>query len=154
MVISSTDPSGGPAKVLGIDFDNKLIMSTAAHKCATKAACKTRSLLRVRWFYSVSDLLLLYKSHVLSYIEYRTAGLHFASTSVLNEIDDVQSRFLCQLEVSEESAFAHFNLAPLNVRRDISILGIIHRASLNLGLSLLWILFRAEARAPARDRSS
>ena len=90
MVISSTDPSGGPAKVLGIDFDNKLIMSTAAHKCATKAALKTRSLLRVRRFCSVSDLLLLYKSHVLSYIEYRTAGLHFASSSVLNEIDDVQ----------------------------------------------------------------
>ena len=79
------------------------------------------------------DLVLLYTSHVLSYIEYRTAGLHFASTSVLNEIDDVQSRFLRQFEVSEESAFAHFNVAPLNVRRDISILGIIHRASLNLG---------------------
>ena len=102
----------------------------------------------------MSDLLLLYKSQVLSYLEYHTAGLHFASTSVLNEIDDVQSRFLRQLEVSEESAFAHFNLVPLNVSRDISILGIIHRASLNLGLSLLWIFFRAEARAPARDLRS
>ena len=113
-----------------------------------------KSLLRVRRFYSVSDLLLLYKSHVLSYIEYRTAGLHFAGTSVFNEIDDVQSRFLRQLAVSEESAFAHFNLAPLNVRRDTSILGVIHRASLNLGPPLLWICFRAEARAPARDLRS
>ena len=145
IVNSTTDPSGGPAKVLGIDFDNKLIMNTTAHTCKIKAACKTRSILRVRRFYSVSNLLLLHKSHVLSCVEYRTAGLHFVSTSVLNEIDGVQSRFLRQLKVFEESAFAHFNLAPLNVRRDISILGSIHRASLNLGPPLLWKFFRAEA---------
>ena len=40
IVMSTTDPSGGPAKVLGIDFDSKLVMRTAAHKCATKAAWK------------------------------------------------------------------------------------------------------------------
>ena len=112
-------------------------MTTAAHKCAIKAALKNQYFFRVRWFYFVSDLWLLYNSHVLSYIEYRTAGLHFASTSALKEIDDAQSRFLRQLEVSEEFAFAHFNLAPLNVRCDISILGIIHRSSLNLGPPLL-----------------
>ena len=65
MVISIANPSGGSVKVLGIDFDSKMVMSTAAHKCATKAARKTMSLLRVRRFYSVSDLLLLYKSHGL-----------------------------------------------------------------------------------------
>ena len=73
----------------------------------------------------MSDLLLLYKSIVLSYIEYRTAGLHFASTSMLNEIDEVQSRFLRQLAVPEESAFGNFNLASLSVQRDISILRVI-----------------------------
>ena len=29
MGISTTDPSGGPAKVLGIDFESKLVMSSA-----------------------------------------------------------------------------------------------------------------------------
>ncbi len=93
MIISTTDACGGPAKLLGIDFDNKLIMATAAHKCAKKAAWKSKSLLRVRRFYSTPDLVMLFKSHVLSFIEYRTAGIHFASTNVLVEVDDVLKRF-------------------------------------------------------------
>ncbi len=71
---------------------------------------------------------MLFKSHVLSYIEYRTARVHFASTNVLNELDDVQTRFVRQLDLDEVSAFMSLNLAPLCVRRDISILGVIHRA--------------------------
>ena len=66
MVIFTADPSGGPANVLGIDFDSKSVMSTAAHKCATNAEWKPGFLLGDRKFYSVSDLLLLYKSNVLS----------------------------------------------------------------------------------------
>ena len=91
-------------------------------------------------------LLLLYKSHVLPYIEYRTAGLHFDNANALNEIDNVQSRF--HADLSQKCDFAHFHLGPLNVRNDNNILGIIHKASLNLGPPLLWKLFRAETRAP------
>ena len=129
MIVSTTSVCGGPAKILGIEFDSKLVMGTASHNCAAKAAWKIRSLLRIHRFYSVNDLILLYKAHVLSYIEYRTPGLHFASTSVLHEIDDVQSRFLRQINVSDEAAFDSFNLAPLSVRRDIAMLGVIHRAA-------------------------
>ena len=138
-------------KLLGIDFDNKLQMGSATHKCATKAALKTRALLRSRRFYNHVDLIMLYKSHVLSYIEYRTAGIHFATTSVLIELDDVQSRFLRQLDLSEESALMDFNLAPLNVRRDIAILGVIHRAVLHQGPPCLWRFFR---RAEDHNRRS
>ena len=56
--------------------------------------------------------------------------MHFASTSVLREIDDAQARFLQQIDVSEVSAFMNFNLAPLNARRDIGMLGCIHRTAL------------------------
>jgi hypothetical protein len=133
MIISNVAPHGGPAKLLGIEFDNKLIMASATHKCARKAAWKTKSLLRVRRFYTVLDLVVLYKSHVLSYIEYRTAGVHFASTSVLNGLDDVQRNFLRQLDLNEIDAFMSFNVAPLCVRRDIAVLGVIHRAALREG---------------------
>ena len=150
MVVSTTEACGGPAKLLGIEFDCKLVMSIASHKCATKAAWKTRSLLRVRRFYSTNDLVMLYKSHVLSFIEYRTSGLHFASTSVLNQIDDVQSRFLRQIGVSDEIAFVHFNLAPLGVRRDIGILGVIHRAARCAGPPQLWKFFRRDSGTPSR----
>ena len=78
-------------------------------------------------------MIMLYKSHILSYIEHRIAGIHFACTSVLAEVDDVQSRFITQLELSEEAAFMHLNLVPLNVRRDIRTLRVIHRAALRKG---------------------
>ena len=115
--------------IMGIDVDSKRVVSRASRQCATKAAWKTRFLLRVRRFYSFFELILLNKSHVLSYIEYRTPGLHFASTSVLDEIDQVQTMFLRQIGGSEEAAFDSFNVAPLRVRRDISMLGVIHKAA-------------------------
>ena len=87
---------------------------------------------------------------MLSYIEHRTAGVHFASTSVLKELDDVQVRFLHQLELSEESAFMNWNLAPLGVRRDIAMLGVIHRAAHQDGPPELWKFFRRDFRPTAR----
>ena len=145
MIISNVDACGGPAKLLGVEFDCKLLMATAVHKCARKAAWKTKALLRSRRFYSVVDLVMLFKSHVLSFIEYRTPGVHFASSSVLLELDDVQSRFLRQIDLSEESALMTFNLAPLCVRRDISILGVIHRAAMCAGPPMLWKYFRLDS---------
>ena len=142
MVISNVEGVGGPVKLLGVQFDNKLIMNTASTKCAKKAAFKLKSLLRCRRFYSTVDLVMLYKSHVLSFIEYRTPALHFASSSVLNEIDDVQVRFVREIGLSEEFAFMSFNLAPLQVRRDIAMLGVIHRAASRSGPPQLWRFFQ------------
>ena len=119
-------------------------MHKAVHKCAIQASLKSRSLLRCRRFYNTADMIMLYKSNILCYIEYRTAGIHFACTSVLAEVDDVQSRFITQLELSEEAAFMHFNMALLCVRRDISILGVIHRAALRKGPPELLKFFRRE----------
>ena len=153
MIISNVAPHGGPAKLLGIEFDNKLIMASATHKCARKAAWKTKSLLRVRRFYTVLDLVGLYKSHVLSYIEYRTAGVHFASTSVLNGLDDVQRNFLRQLDLNEIDAFMSFNVAPLCVRRDIAVLGVIHRAALREGPPQLWKFFIADLESRRDSRT-
>ena len=152
MIVSTTDACGGLVKLLGVEFDSKLVMATATHKCAKKAAWKTKSLLRVRRFYSTPDVVMLFKSHVLSYIEYRTAGVHFASTSVLNELDDVQTRFVRQLGLDEISAFMSFNLAPLCVRRDIAILGVIHRAVLRAGPPQLWKFFRVDSVPTRRER--
>ena len=93
------------------------------------------------------DLMMLYKSHVLSFIEYGTPGVHFASASVLKDLDDVQKLFLVQIGISEETAFMDFNLAPLNVRRNIAMLGCIHRAANCKGPPPLW---RFSAEQPPR----
>ena len=68
MIISTVEPLGGHIKMLGIEFDGKLVMHSAAHKCAVKASWKMKSLLRARRFYSITDLIMLYKSHVLSFV--------------------------------------------------------------------------------------
>ena len=47
-IISTTEPFGGPVKFLGIEFDGRLVMNCAAHKCVAKAAWKMRFLLDVR----------------------------------------------------------------------------------------------------------
>ena len=113
MILATVDPFGCPIKLLGIDFDSKLNMRVAVHNCAIRAAWNKKLLLRCRRFYNVVDLMMLFKAHILSYIEYRTAGVHFACSTVLAELDDVQSRFISQLDLGQESAFMNLNMAPL-----------------------------------------
>ena len=112
MILATGEPFGGPIKLRGIAFYIKLSMRVAVRKCAIKAAWKSKSLLRCRRFCNVIDLIMLFKAHILSYIEYRTAGVHCSCSSVLAELDDVQSRFISQFDLSEESAFMSFNMAP------------------------------------------
>ena len=54
-----------PANVLHVDFDSKLVVSTAAYKCVNKAACGMSSLVKIRKFYPMLNL--LYLVNVMSY---------------------------------------------------------------------------------------
>ena len=59
-----------------------------------------------------------------------------ASTSVGNNFGDpgtLQSRLLCDIGLNDTEALLHFNLAPLHTRRDIAMLGVVHRAALGQG---------------------
>ena len=94
---------------------------------------KVAVLHRVRSLYSVRDMILLWKSDVLSYIEYRTPAIYHASCSVLKPLDETQDRYLREIGLSDVDAFVHFRLAPLSCRRDIALLGVIHRAVLGIG---------------------
>ena len=93
---------------------------------------------------------MMFKSHVLSFIEYRTPGLFHACSTVLAEIDRVQARFLSEIGLGEGEAMMHFNLAPLSVRRDIAMLGVIHRAVLRQGPPPLWQFFQLSEANPLR----
>eukprot|EP00969_Alexandrium_andersonii_P151654 6705890-Alexandrium_andersonii.AAC.1 len=65
-------------------------MSEAANACAIDCAWKLRTLIRTSRYHTDSELVLLYKSHILSFIESRTAALSHASVSMLSPIDTVQ----------------------------------------------------------------
>ena len=72
----------------------------------------------------------LSEAKVLSYAECTTAAVYHANVSALETVDRVQRRFLVDIGVDETSALLEFNLAPLGLRRDIAMLGLIHRTVL------------------------
>ena len=123
--------------------------------CISACSWKTYSLIRTRRYHTDADLVGLFKAHVLSFIEYRTCAISHAAASVLEPLDLVQTRFLRSLGISPLDALMYFNLAPLNTRRDIAILGVIHRSALGLGPHCFSRFFRRDsgvppARAPRR----
>ena len=72
----------------------------------------------------------LYKCHVLSFVEGATPALAHASQSVLKPIDDLQRTFLDEIGLTDANALLEHSLAPLAMRRDLCMLGILHGASL------------------------
>ena len=83
----------------------------------------------------------LYKSQVLSYIESGVTGYYHAAPSILDGIDRVQRRLLRELGLSPEETLERYKLAPLQTRRDIAMLGLLHRVSLGQAPKQLSALF-------------
>ena len=132
-ILSRTRPVGNGFTLLGVDFDCKLIMDQAIQSLLAKCRWKLRSLLRCQRHFDARNLVNLYKSRLLGYIEYRTAAIYHACDSLLHGVDNVQNRILEHLRISETQALFDFNLAPLGTRRDIAMLGLVHRAVLGTG---------------------
>ena len=105
-------------------------MLDAVGAIVAQAGWRAKSILKCKPFYSTRNLVNLYKSHVLSFIESRTTGIFHASPSVLQAVDDVQTRFLVALGVSSATALFSFNLAPLCARRDLAMLGFLQKVKL------------------------
>ena len=131
--------------MVGIDFDCKLLMSDAAHGTVVSVSWKLRSIMRSRRFFCDADMVLNHKSHILSFIEYRTPGIYHACESILCRLDSVQRHFLGELGVSEVDALLIFNLAPLPSRRDMAMLGVIRRCVLGYGPEQLRQFFRHDS---------
>ena len=149
-VLSHREPAGGNFKILGVNFDCKLLMTDAVMDVAIECGWKLERLLHSKRFFNGKELISLYKAHVLSFIEYRTSAIYHASTSTLSSVDRVQERMLGIAGASElEALFVH-NLAPLRTRRDIAMLGVIHRAALGEGPKQLQSFFFAATRTGGR----
>ena len=100
-----------------------------------------QTLLRTRAFFSTPELVHLYKAQVLSYCESSTPGIYHAAASVLERIDKVQRRFLRNVGLDDFAALKDFRLAPLSSRRDISMLGVLHKVVLGKAPKPLAALF-------------
>ena len=66
-------------------------------------------------------------------------------------LDAVLTRFLRSVQISDLEALYYFHLAPLSVRRDIALLGMIHRTVLGLGPAQFQEFFVID-RAPRHPR--
>jgi hypothetical protein len=134
-VLSRVEPYGEDFKLLGVVFDCRLNMDVAVQALAGKVRWKVQMLLRSRKSFNVVDMIVQYEQQIFSFIEFRTGAIYHATKTVLRQLDHQQDRFLRELGVTPEAAIFDFNLAPLTMRRDIAMLGLLHRAALGEGPS-------------------
>ena len=78
---------------------------------------------------SLDDLALQFKTHVLCHLEFNTGRFYHACDTILAGLDRVQSSFIRDVGLTPVRAFLDFNLAPLQLRRDIAMLGVIFGAT-------------------------
>ena len=98
-MVSLSDSSGSSFKLLGVPFDTGVPMASAVSEMVSAAGWKLRVILRTRHFYTDADWVLFYKSHLLSFLEYRTPAIYHTTRAVFSCLDAVQSRFLRDIGV-------------------------------------------------------
>ena len=143
-VLSRLDPHGQDFRMLGVSFDCKLDMEGAIRAIAGKARWKISMLLRSKRTFDIENLIVQYKQQVLSKIEYSSSAIYHATTTALLHIDKLQDNFLLDLGITKEAALIDFSLAPLPTRRDIALLGILHRAAIGEGPPQFQTYFRRQ----------
>ena len=104
-------------------------MDAACFEIAGQAHSRLRKLLRVNRFLTTAVMVRLYKSQVLSFVEYATPAIYHAPGYFLGQVNNVQTTFLEEMGLSSECALLDFKLAPLTTRRDIAMMGLLQRVA-------------------------
>ena len=152
-VVARTGGTGGNWEQLGVNFDTALTMEDAVRETVAEAGWKLRTLQRSARFHIDRELVNLYKARVLSYLEYRTPAVYHATCTVLGPLDRLQDSFLRKAGVTTLEGLMVFNLAPLAARRDMAMLGLIHRTVLGKGPEQFRnFFFPASQRSTSRTR--
>ena len=89
-----------------------------------------RALLRTRGQYSIEDMFLQFKTHILGILESNIGGIYHATDTALMPLDRLQRIFANNFNMDEAAAFQRYNLAPLCFRRDVAILDFLHKCKL------------------------
>ena len=127
LIIHPIHGDGDAVKLLGCLIDAKLIMRQCVDALLSRARPKIKAILRTRRHYSVKDLIGQFKTHVWGLLEYQTGAYFHASSYLLKKFDSAQRGFLEELQVDEATAFIAHNFAPPTLRRNIGILGLLHK---------------------------
>ena len=124
-ILALNGGEGSNFRLLGVPFDHALSMRAAVEELVSEANLKIASMVRSGCYFTDAELVDLYKSQLVSYVEYRTAAIYHASDSTLAPLHNFPGRFLRELGISPEDALVHFNLAPLSSRRDMAMMGVL-----------------------------
>ena len=133
VIIHPLSAEGDPFKLLGLLVDCKLIMLPAVEKILSQIKPKIRAILRTKKYYDNKTLISQFKTHIWGVMECHSGGLFHSSDSVLKKLDQVHFQFLHELEMNASEAFTDFNFAPPMLRRNIGVLGLLHKRVLGLG---------------------
>ena len=82
--------------------------------------------------YSKKDLISQFKTHIWGIMETQNGAIFHSAEYLLEKLDSAQRRFLHELDLDEATAFMEFNFAPPTLRRDIGLLGLLHKRVLGL----------------------
>ena len=129
-ILHRADCFGEAFKLLGTLVDPKLIMEDEVNRIRRKCRPKIKAILATRYVYSVKDLVRQFKAHVWCILEASNIPIYHTSLSHLESIDVLQTHFLRDIGLTEETAFLLYNMAPLKLRRDIGALGLLHKIQL------------------------
>ena len=141
LVLHHLEGEGENFRLLGPVFDVKLQMHSAVQKAAGKARAKLHAVLKTKRYYTTADLVLQFKTHVLCLLETVTPAVYHASSTALAPLDKVLETFCREVDLSKEEAFLRYNLAPLPLRKDVAMLGLLHKCTLKKAHPRLQALF-------------
>ena len=127
VILHPTLGEGESFKLLGCLVDCKLQMHDAVDKILAQARPKVNAILRLRQHYEIKELINQFKTHIWSILEIHNGATFHAVTGELSRLDALQKHFLKELNVEEDTAFLEYNFAPPVLRRDIGILGLLHK---------------------------
>ena len=132
-VLDRWEPEGEGFGLLGVEFEENLAMEREVQELADRCHWKLRALLRSKRFFTEGQVVQQYKTHILPFVEHSTPAVHHGSSTLLDGLDRIQRTLLKRLDLTEEEALKKYHLAPLSVRRDVAMLGVVRRTVLNKG---------------------
>ena len=75
----------------------------------------------------MQELIGQFKTHIWGILEIHTGAIFHAANHLLAKIDAVQQHFLDELGIDAKEAYLEFNFAPQQLRRNIGVLGLLHK---------------------------
>ena len=85
----------------------------------------------------------------MPHVEIHIVAFYHATNTALAPLDRTLYTFLCAVGLDSRTAFCQYNLAPLALRRDIAMLGLLHRCACGEAPASLCSLVRTNDSTPA-----